>query len=149
MDVDEGLQPDYQDMVREYPAVRCRECGTITHVCTAEGTFKEYTCGGCVSRRQPCLHTARQVRTRDTEIHLDDGWKLATSNHRKGCSKPPNNRARKGCSKPPSRLALQMWMRDQAPELVDSALGDRLGQYMTEREVKQAANELLEYLRDR
>jgi hypothetical protein len=134
--MDEDIPPDYQDMAREYPAVRCRECDTITHVCTANGIFGEYTCSTCVKKRQPCPHTARIVQTRN-ELKMNDGWKLATANHRKGCSKPP------------SRLALLMMLQDQAPELDGSELEGRLLHYMTEGEVKRAAAELLRYLNDR
>lgn len=131
------IQPDYQELAREYPAARCRECGTITHVCTAGGDFRRYTCSSCMKAGKSCPHTAKQVRSRDTKDHLDDGWKLVRAQHRKGCSQPP------------SRMALLMMLRDQAPELEDSDLGRRLARYMTEKEVKQAAAELLGYLRSR
>lgn len=139
MDSDREVQPDYmnpsyRDMAREYPAARCRECNTITHVCTANGTFEEYTCRTCRRKRRPCSHTARQVKSRDTELHLDNGWKLATSNHKKGCSKPP------------SRLALLMMLQDQAPELEGSDLEARLIRFMEDEEVQLAADELLGYL---
>ena len=135
LNVDEGLQPDYLDLAREYPAVRCRDCGAITHVCTANGTFEEYTCSSCQMLRQVCPHTARQVQTYDEGLH--DSWKLATSNHRKGCSKPP------------SRLALLMMLQDQAPELDGSELEGRLLHYMDDKDVQQVADELLGYLHDR
>ena len=135
--MDEELQLDPKDLSREYPAVRCRDCGAITHVCTANGSFEEYSCHKCRRLGRACHHTARRVRTRDTEYHLDDGWKLATSNHRKGCSKPP------------SRLPLLMMLQDQALDLKGFELETRLMHYMTEREVKRATTELLEYLHDR
>lgn len=137
MDTDEEIQPDLADLTRAYPAVCCRECGAITHVCTALGTFEEYTCNQCMKKRVPCPHTARRVKSRDTVMHLDDGWKLVRSTHKKGCSRPP------------SRLALLMMLQDQAPELEYSDLEARLTRFMEDEEVQQAANELLEHLRNR
>jgi hypothetical protein len=133
--MDEEIQPDYQEFSREYPAVRCRDCGTITHICTAGGTFARYICSSCRDAGVPCPHTAKQVQTYDEGLH--DGWKLVRTKHSKGCSQPP------------SRLALLLMLQDQAPELEGSDLEIRLQRYMTEGEVKQAAEELLECLRDR
>lgn len=135
-DLDE-FQPDPDDVARQYPAARCRGCGVVTHTCTVGSVRRLSPCRRCTLRGIECMHGARLKHDRDQEYHLDDGWRLGTVKHARGCSRPPG------------RLDLLLMMRDQAPELADTALGARLQRFMMDGEVEAAAAELLEYLENR